>query len=155
MKPKSIVVGVLLVLSIWIIFPFVFIWFNRWLNLPVIQTSSLQILGSFLILAAATVVAYLVTLFKTFGEGTPVPIQPAKKVINAGLYGHSRNPMYIGHLVFIFGEFLITGYTILLVYLVLVWLGLHLFITRWEEPDLTKRLGKPYREYLTRVPRWL
>jgi protein-S-isoprenylcysteine O-methyltransferase Ste14 len=154
MKPKSVAVAALLIIFIWGIFPAIFIWLNRFLNLSVIQFFPMQIVGSFLILAALTVIAYLFSLFKIFGEGTPVPIQPTKKVIDAGFYRYTRNPMYLCHLAVFFGEFLLTGYTILLVYLVLAWLGLHLFVTHWEEPDLKKRLGKPYLEYLQRVPRW-
>jgi protein-S-isoprenylcysteine O-methyltransferase Ste14 len=155
MKPKSVVLMVILGVSIWLIFPSIFIWFNRYLRLPIISFFPTQLIGSLLIVSALTVITYLFSLFKIFGEGTPVPIQPTKKVIDAGFYRYSRNPMYLCHLAIFLGEFLLTGYTILLVYLVLAWLGLHLFITQWEEPDLKKRLGKPYSEYLKRVPRWL
>ena len=140
---------------IWIIFPLLFIWLNRYFNLPVIIFFPLQLLGALLINAALVVIAYLFFLFRVHGDGTPVPTQPTKKVISVGLYRYSRNPMYVCHLVIILGEFLISGQTILLVYLFLLWLGINQLIIWWEEPDLKKRLGKPYLDYLTRVPRWL
>ena len=140
---------------IWIIFPLLFIWLNRYFNLPVIIFFPLQLLGALLINAALVVIAYLFFLFRVHGDGTPVPTQPTKKVISVGLYRYSRNPMYLCHLVIILGEFLISGQTILLVYLFLLWLGINQMIIWWEESDLKKRLGKPYLEYLQKVPRWL
>ena len=141
--------------TIWVILPLLFINLNQYFHLPVITFFLLRVGGSLLIVAALTVIAYLFFLFKIFGRGTPIPIQPTKKVINAGLYRYTRNPMYLCHLTIFLGEFLLTGYTILLLYLGLAWLGFHLFVTLWEEPDLKKRLGKPYLDYLQRVPRWL
>jgi protein-S-isoprenylcysteine O-methyltransferase Ste14 len=150
-----VVLMVILGLSIWLIFPSIFVWLNGYLHLPIISFFPMQLIGSLLIVSALTVITYLFSLFKIFGEGTPVPIEPTQKVIDAGFYRRSRNPMYVCHLAIFLGEFLLTGYMILLVYLILAWLGLHIFVTRWEEPDLKKRLGKPYLEYLKRVPRWL
>lgn len=141
-------------LSIWLIFPYIFISLNKYFHLPVIQLPPFKIIGSTLIIAALSVIAYLFSLFKIFGLGTPVPIQPTKKVINTGLYRYSRNPMYLCHLTIFVGEFFLTGQTILLIYSLLAWLGLHLFVTLWEEPDLKKRLGKEYLDYCQKVPRW-
>src|SRR3989338_7431959 len=155
MKPKSFLLMGVLGSIIWIVFPLLFIWLNRFFNLPVIIFFPLQLLGGLLINAALATIAYLFFLFRIHGEGTPVPIQPAKKVIRVGLYRYTRNPMYICHLVIILSEWLLFGYTFLLTYLFLLWLGFNWFVTAWEEPDLKKRLGKPYLEYLTRVPRWL
>lgn len=140
---------------IWIVFPLLFVWLNRYFTLPVMIFFPLQLLGGWLINVALAVIAYLFFLFRIHGQGTPIPIQPTKKVISVGLYRYSRNPMYLCHLIIILGEWLIFGQTILLVYLVLLWLGINQAIILWEEPDLKKRLGKPYLDYLQRVPRWL
>ncbi len=141
--------------TIWVILPLIFIFLNRYLNLPVFIFFPLQILGGLLINAALAVIAYLFFLFRVHGNGTPVPSQPTKKVIRVGLYRFSRNPMYLCHLVIILGEFFISGQTILLIYLSLLWWGINQVVIRWEEPDLKKRLGKPYLEYIKCVPRWL
>ncbi len=155
MKPKSFLLMVILGATTWVVLPFLFIWLNRYFNLPVIIFFPLQLLGGLLINFALAVIAYLFFLFRIHGKGTPVPTQPTKKVISVGLYRYTRNPMYICHLVIIFSEFLLFGQTILLVYLALLWLGINQMIIWWEEPGLKKRLGKPYLDYLTRVPRWL
>jgi len=140
---------------IWVISPLLFIWLNRYFDLPVIIFFPLQLLGGLLINVALAVIAYLFFLFRIHGKGTPIPTQPTKKVISVGLYRYSRNPMYLCHFAIILSEFFIFGQTILLVYLVLLWLGINQMIIWWEEPDLKKRLGKSYLDYLQRVPRWL
>jgi len=146
---------VVLGLTIWVVFPLIFVSLNRYFNLPVVLFFPLQILGGLLINVALTVIAYLFFLFRIHGKGTPIPTQPTKKVISVGLYRYSRNPMYLCHLTIILGEWFISGQTILLVYLVLLWLGINQAVIWWEEPDLKRRLGKSYLEYLQRVPRWL
>lgn len=146
---------IILGLTIWAGFPLLFVFLNRYFNLPVIIFFPLQLLGGLLINLALAVIAYLFFLFWIHGKGTPVPTQPTKKVISVGLYRYTRNPMYLCHLVIIFSEFLIFGQTILLVYLLLLWLAINQAVISWEEPDLTKRLGKAYLEYLKQVPRWV
>lgn len=155
MKPVSFLLIVVLGLTIWVGLPLLFVGLNRYFNLPVFIFFPLQLLGGLLINIALAVIAYLFFLFRIHGKGTPVPTQPTKKVISVGLYHYTRNPMYLCHLVIIFSEFLIFGQTILLVYLLVLWLAINQAVIHWEEPDLKKRLGKAYLAYLQKVPRWL
>jgi protein-S-isoprenylcysteine O-methyltransferase Ste14 len=89
------------------------------------------------------------------GLGTPMPIDPPKKVIVTGLYRYVRNPMYVGVLMCILGHFLWFGYWIILGYAAIFFLTVHSFVTLYEEPDLRKRFGAGYEEYLKEVPRWI
>jgi protein-S-isoprenylcysteine O-methyltransferase Ste14 len=36
-----------------------------------------------------------------------------------------------------------------------LWAALHTFTVVLEEPQLTRRFGAPYEEYLRQVPRWI
>ncbi len=155
MKLKTALLALFLGTCIWIIFPYLVIKLNQFLGLPVLYFWPLSILGWFLIISGVTVVAHLTLLFNVFGQGTPVPTEPAKKIVLESLYQRTRNPMYLCHLIIFLGEFLVFGSVLLTAYLALFWLAVNLIVIYWEEPGLKKRFGKEYLDYCRRVPRWL
>ena len=76
-------------------------------------------------------------------------------LIDSGPFGLLRNPLYVGNIVLWVG-FAVTARLVWLAPLVIVLLGLEYHaIVRWEETLLESRLGDAYRDYATRVPRWL
>ncbi len=96
-----------------------------------------------------------VSLFTEYGEGTPAPYDPPKKLVIQGPYVFMRNPMMVGVCLVLSGEAVLFGSVPLWIWF-LVFLGLCLvLIPVWEEPDLEKRLGEPYRDYKQKVPRWI
>ncbi len=68
-------------------------------------------------------------------------------LVAEGLYRYSRNPMYVGVLLTIFGQGLVS-------YGLIVWICFHTVVVFLEEPQLRKQNGEPYDEYRRRVPRW-
>lgn len=155
MKLKTALLALFSGTVIWIFFPYLVIKLNQFLGLPSWHFWPLQVLGWFLIICGVTVVGHLTLLFNVFGQGTPVPTEPAKKIVLESLYQRSRNPMYFCHLIIFLGEWLVFGSPLLIVYLVLFWLAANLIVILWEEPGLKKRFGKEYADYCRRVPRWL
>lgn len=93
--------------------------------------------------------------FLVQGRGTPAPIDPPKELVAVGFYRYVRNPMYVGIFLILLGHFLWFQYLWLLVYLGVVFLGFHLFVTLYEEPILKRKFGASYEHYLKRVPRWI
>ena len=83
------------------------------------------------------------------------PWKPSTKLVTTGPYRFTRNPMYVGMACLYLGASLAFGYlwsaALLPVVLVIVDRGV---IAR-EERYLQRRFGKPYRDYCTRVRRWL
>jgi len=154
MKLKTALLALLAGSWIWIIFPYLVIKLNQFLGLPSWRFWPLQILGWILIICGVTIVGHLTLLFNIFGQGTPVPAEPAKKIVLESLYQRTRNPMYFCHLIIFLGEFLVFGALLEILYLFVAWLGFHLFVVLWEEPGLKKRFGKEYLDYCRRVPRW-
>ena len=77
-----------------------------------------------------------------------------ERLVTTGIYAHTRNPMYLGHLVFLVGLTLLTRSPLSLA----VTAGLvHWFDerARSDHRRLIGIFGDPYREYAERVPRWL
>lgn len=154
MKLKTVFLGLFAGSCIWIIFPYLFIKLNQFLGLPAFHFLPLQILGFLLIILGLAGYGSLTLIFHLFGEGTPMPTEPTKKIVIEGLYKYSRNPMYLCHLIIFLGEFFLFGSLLLIVYLILFWLIVNLMVIFLEEPDLKKRFGKEYSDYCHRVPRW-
>ncbi|PZN77358.1 MAG: isoprenylcysteine carboxylmethyltransferase family protein [Candidatus Methylumidiphilus alinenensis] len=92
--------------------------------------------------------------FAVEGLGTPAPIDPPKKLVVAGLYRRTRNPMYQGILLILLAECLLFPNRSLSVYAVSVALAFHVFVVLYEEPALGTRFGVSYKDYCRKVPRW-
>jgi protein-S-isoprenylcysteine O-methyltransferase Ste14 len=89
------------------------------------------------------------------GRGTPAVYDPPRELVVAGLYRHVRNPQYVGVVLVIVGEALLTGMVVLFGYAALMAVGYHLFVRYYEEPTLGRLFGAPYARYREAVPRWL
>jgi len=146
--------GIIYGVGLWVGLPYFFIRLNDYFQLPVIKHLPLQMIGAVLIGLGFSFVLYSAGVFKFIGKGTPVPIEPPEKLVVKGLYKYTRNPMYVSHLLIFLGYFFVFGQILLIVSLVLVGLSLNLLILKWEEPQLKKRFGKSYLNYMKEVPRW-
>lgn len=72
-----------------------------------------------------------------------------------GLYRFTRNPMYLGVAAMIAAQ---AGYyrsLSIAVYLAIVVVGFHAFVSIYEEPTLRRLFGQQYEAYCRAVPRWL
>jgi protein-S-isoprenylcysteine O-methyltransferase Ste14 len=88
------------------------------------------------------------------GGGGPGLETPPERLVSTGPYAYARNPMYLGHLIFL------TGLSLALE----SWLAalITLAVACWfhsrvigDETKLIQRLGEPYVKYLARVKRWI
>jgi protein-S-isoprenylcysteine O-methyltransferase Ste14 len=89
------------------------------------------------------------------GRGTPAPADAPKHLVVGGLYRFARNPMYIGVLLFSFGNAIWFGSPLLAGYAAILWIIFHIFVLLYEEPHLRKIFEAEYREYCQSVPRWI
>jgi protein-S-isoprenylcysteine O-methyltransferase Ste14 len=93
--------------------------------------------------------------FASYGHGTPLPLDPPKRLVAHGLYRLMRNPMYVGVGTVVAGAAIGFRSANLAIYL-LVWSAfVYLFVLFYEEPTLRKKFGANYEDYCRRVPRWL
>lgn len=72
-----------------------------------------------------------------------------------GLYGRSRNPIYVGVLILWLGWALFYGSVALAVAFIAVLLIVTSIVVPWEERELETRFGESYLEYKRSVPRWI
>jgi protein-S-isoprenylcysteine O-methyltransferase Ste14 len=121
-------------------------------------------LGWYLVALGAVVYTMCLVDFLTAG-GTPAIFftRPLKfalgeeppQVVRIRLYRVSRNPMYIGVVMAVFGQALIYASRQIAEYGVFLFVCFHLVVVLIEEPHLRQSRGESYQEYCRNVPRWL
>jgi protein-S-isoprenylcysteine O-methyltransferase Ste14 len=94
----------------------------------------------------------LVAFGRSFRVG--IDTEAPDKLVTTGVFGFSRNPIYLGFACILLGEFLIFPNWILLAYLVAGFWLLHRQVLR-EEAFLRQHYGQEYDEYAQRVRRYL
>ena len=88
------------------------------------------------------------------GGGGPGIEKPPDRIVSDGAYRYLRNPMYLGHLIFMAGLAITFASWLALLLLVFHAGWFHLRVLRDEE-RLESRFGEPYLEYKRRVKRWI
>ena len=116
---------------------------------------SLLTLGSLMIVCGMALALWTIFLFKTIGQGTPNPMLPPKVFVVSGPYRVSRNPMALGGLLILLGQAAMYYSPSLLGLAVLFGVIFYFYVVLVEEPELIRRFGQPYIDYLARVPRFV
>ena len=89
-------------------------------------------------------------------EGTNViPTQPALKVVTNGPYRFTRNPMYLGMVLFLVGVSLVFSLEWGLILTPVLWLAYDRLIVVREESYLSRKFGADYQALLGQTRRWL
>ena len=79
----------------------------------------------------------------------------ANSLVEAGIFGHSRNPLYAANMLILLGLAIVhNGWAMYLVVLP-VFALVYVAIVRAEEQYLSARFGAAYDVYRGRVPRWI
>jgi protein-S-isoprenylcysteine O-methyltransferase Ste14 len=109
--------------------------------------------GAFLCLFGLLVLlASLVSFGRSFRIG--IDVERPDRLITAGIFAYSRNPIYVAFAIVLVGQFLIFSNWILLLYIfAAVWL-FHRQVLR-EEEYLKAHYGQEYSDYCRRVRRYL
>ena len=122
--------------------------FNRPSVLQIVFSVITGIIGAFF-------AGWSMLTFKSKGNGTPAPWAPPQNFVVTGPYRYIRNPMISGVIFLLYAEFCITKSVALFLWF-LVFTFINLFYIHYvEEPQLKKRFGKTYEEYLEKVPCWI
>jgi protein-S-isoprenylcysteine O-methyltransferase Ste14 len=115
----------------------------------------LQVLAIPIVLYGIYLVVAVCVAFVREGHGTPIPIDPPKEFVRTGWYRYVRNPMYLGAVLIFTGDVVYTGSVWIFLFGLFMFLMLHTFVVVFEEPQLVRRFGQSYSDYMKEVPRWL
>jgi protein-S-isoprenylcysteine O-methyltransferase Ste14 len=91
---------------------------------------------------------------KHLGGGGPGMKIPPERLVTGGPYAWCRNPMYLGHLIFLLGLALTLQSVVALGPLVLTLVLLQMHVLE-DEKRLQELFGVDYEAYAARVNRWI
>jgi len=111
--------------------------------------------GTILLCVGMALAGWTVSLFMRFGQGTPAPWDPPKKLVVRGPYRYVRNPMIASVLFMLLAEALLLRSWALAGWLISFFLINMLYFPLVEEKVLEKRFGDDYLTYKAHVPRWV
>ena len=88
------------------------------------------------------------------GGGGPGLEKPPERLVTSGIYGYTRNPMYLGHIIFLIGLTL----TLRSIFAAVITVATAIWFqsrVKGDERRLIDLFGAPYLNYLKRVKRWI
>jgi protein-S-isoprenylcysteine O-methyltransferase Ste14 len=109
----------------------------------------------FLAVIGLSVALWTMMLFYTYGDGTPAPWAPPRRLVVRGPYAYVRNPMLMAVHAILLAEALLFGSVGILAWTVIFWALNTLYFSLIEEPGLRKRFGDEYLDYTENVSRWI
>jgi hypothetical protein len=88
------------------------------------------------------------------GGGGPGLETPPERLVSSGPYAYTRNPMYLGHIIFLIGLTLTlqSWFAALITIAVAIWFHIRVL---GDEKKLASTLGNPYVDYVNTVKRWI
>jgi protein-S-isoprenylcysteine O-methyltransferase Ste14 len=78
-----------------------------------------------------------------------------QRLVNYGIFGWMRNPLYVGNFLIWMGFAVISGVLWFIPVAVVLFAVEYTLIVRYEEGVLESIFGREYLEYKSRTPRWL
>jgi protein-S-isoprenylcysteine O-methyltransferase Ste14 len=84
-----------------------------------------------------------------------IPMKPSSALVAGGPYRFTRNPMYVGMAFLYAGLAFAVGLVWPLIALPAVIAAVDRLVIAREEAYLARRFGRPYREYMASVRRWV
>jgi protein-S-isoprenylcysteine O-methyltransferase Ste14 len=112
-------------------------------------------IGAVVLAVGFVLLAMTVRDFYVLGRGTLAPWSPPTRLVVAGLYRFSRNPMYVGVLCIVLGWAILFRSGSLAVYAAALAVVFHVRVVWGEEPWLARTHGAEWQAYAARVPRWM
>ncbi len=130
-------------------------WLDRHVtDLPLDFGAMARPLGWALILVGLALFVW--TLWTLHRHHTTVnPYAGASELCTDGPFRLSRNPIYVGDWFILVGVSLLLNTTWPLVFAPLIWIMLRFGVIRHEEAHLEAKFGDAYRQFKTRVRRWI
>ena len=92
-------------------------------------------------------------LFKE--KGTPESFAPSTHLVTGHLFKYSRNPMYAGGVIFLFGLSILLGNLYSFVSPIIFFLIINYMFIPFEEEKNEKTFGQEFLNYKKQVRRWL
>lgn len=137
------------------VFPQFFLGLERKIGIVFIPTVFQDSIGPSLMWAGAVLALWCGMVLLANRGGTVSAFSEPKTLITKGPFRFVRHPMMWAIHIVLIGEVIVFNSPMLILWLC-VWLRIaHLYVSRYEEPNLGALFGNEYIEYCKRTPRWI
>ncbi len=138
-----------------IVIPAGILYLEQGLVRPTLSAVPLLVFGSLLFSVGALLAFSAGYHLITFGDGTPFPLEPTRRLVTSGPYGYVRNPQGVAILLMTLGLVLSVQSVMLWLMLPLTILSLEVLVGPYEDRSLERRFDNAYRDYKSRVRKWI
>src|ERR1035438_1166713 len=114
--------------------------------------SAVKITGIIIMWSGTALAIWCAMLMFLYGQGTFLVTSAPKKMMTRNIYGIVRHPMMWALFIIVFGEILLFGHFILIVWLIAMVRIIWLIVANYEEPQLERRFGDSWTDYCKNVP---
>jgi protein-S-isoprenylcysteine O-methyltransferase Ste14 len=128
---------------------------DRWLGLIWRLPSWIEPLAAFLMSAGAALAIYSFWALTFLGGGTPNPLVPTTRLVEAGPFRRSRNPLMLGGWLLGAGLAVLLRSVSLMALVGVVVIAGSIYVRWIEEPAMLARFGENWKGYARHTPRWL
>jgi protein-S-isoprenylcysteine O-methyltransferase Ste14 len=128
---------------------------DGWLGLVWRLPTWIEPLAALTMLAGGGIAAWAFWALTFAGRGTPNPLVPTTRLVEAGPFRRSRNPLMLGGWLFGAGLALFLRSASLLALVGLIVVAGAVYVRRVEEPRMLARFGESWKRYASHAPRWL
>ena len=110
--------------------------------------------GLFFMFLSIVIISLAVKQFTNIEED-PNPATSSKSIIAVGIYNWTRNPMYLGLVIFQFGLGCVLLHAEITTFSLLTLIIFNYFVVKREEEYLERKFGDIYLVYKKKIRRWL
>ncbi len=149
-------IGIIFWFGLSILFIFASLWLDRLLPVPLPFQTPTNIFLSVPVLLVGAILALWTVFSFAKARGSPVPLNPPKKLVTTGLYSQVRNPMLLGWIIMLFGVgILLNSISLICIFTPLFLMLNILYLKTIEEKEMEKKFGKQYLKYKKSVPMFI
>ena len=112
-----------------------------------------NILGLIFIILAIIIISSALRIFKSHSED-PNPTSSSTQIFRDGIYKYTRNPMYLGLILFQIGLGMILSMIHIIFFALLTYLVYRYGVIEKEEVYLSRKFGEQYIKYMQKTRRW-
>ena len=149
-------IGIILWFGLSVLFIFASLWLDKLLpiQLPLAAPTNIIISMPLMVIGATLALWTVYTFAKA--RGSPVPLNPPRKLVTTGLYSWVRNPMLLGWIIMLFGVgILLNSLSLIFIFTPLFILLNVLYLKTIEEKEMEKKFGEQYLKYKQSVPMFI
>ncbi len=149
-------IGIILWFGLSVLFIYASLWLDELLPVHLHLSQPGNLFLSLLLLAIGATLALWTVYSFIKARGSPVPLNPPKKLLITGLYSQIRNPMLLGWIIMLFGVgILLNSISLIFIFTPLFILLNVLYLKTIEEKEMEKKFGKEYLKYKRSVPMFI